>query len=113
MIMMQGLQWWYINLNRRDCYKTLLRKRIRCDYVITGTPKCARKHWPGSDTRCLRLPGHGDGVREVRGTKPGEATTLLLTLFCVRYVFSGSGARVNIMIMMQGSAVLVNQRYNH
>ena len=60
-----------INPNRRDCYEILLRKCIRCDCVITGTPKCARKRWPGSDTWWLGLPGHVAGVREVSGSKPG------------------------------------------
>ena len=33
------------------------------------------------------LPGHGLGVREVSGSKPGVATTLFCTLFCIRLVF--------------------------
>ena len=54
----------HVNPNRRDYYKILLSKCIRCDCVITGTPKCAREHWPaGSWGWCAR------------------ATTLLLTLF--------------------------------
>ena len=76
--------WDALNPNRRDYYKIRLRKCIRCDCVITGTPKCARKCWPGSDTRWLGLPGHGAGMQEVGKSKPGGATTLLLTLFRVR-----------------------------
>ena len=73
-----------VNPNRLNYYKILLRKCIKCDCVITGTLKWARKRWPASDTRWLGLPGHGAGVREARGSKPGVATTLLLTLFRVR-----------------------------
>ena len=70
----------HINPNRRECHKILLRKCIKCDYVIKGTPMCAPKRWPGSDTRWLGLRGQGAGVREVRGLKPGVANTLFLTL---------------------------------
>ena len=73
-----------INPNRREYHKILLRKCIKCNYVIKGTPICARKRLPGSDTRWLGLPGQGAGVREVRGSKPEGATTLLRTLFRVR-----------------------------
>ena len=55
-----------------------------------GTPKCARKRWPGSDTRWLGLPGHGAGVREVCGSKPGGATTLAHPI-SHQIGFSGSG----------------------
>ena len=72
----------FINPNRLDYYKILLRKYIKCDCVITGT--WARTRWPGSDTRWLGLPDYGAVVREVRGSKPGVATTLSLTLFRVR-----------------------------
>ena len=65
-------------------YKVLLRKCIKCDCVIAGTPKWSRNRWPASDTRWLGLADHGAAVREVRGSKPGVATTLLLTLFRVR-----------------------------
>ena len=77
-----GLEEEKLNPNRLDWYKILMRKCIKCDCVITGTPK--PKRWPGSDTRWLGLLGHGAGVREVRGSKSGVATTLLLTLFRVR-----------------------------
>ena len=80
-----------INPNRLDYYKILLRKCIGCDCVITGTPKWARKRWPASDTRWLDLLVHGAGVREVRGSKPEVATTLLLTLFRVRWAFLARG----------------------
>ena len=73
-----------LNPNRLDRLRILLRKCIKCDCVITGTLKWPRKRWPGSDTRWLGLLVHGAGVREVRRSKPGVATTLLLTLFRVR-----------------------------
>ena len=64
----------FVNPNCRDCYKILLRKCIRYNCVITGTPKCARKCWPGSDTQWLGLPGHGAGVVCERSVdrNPGE-----------------------------------------
>ena len=74
----------YLNPNRRNCYKILLRKCLKCDCVITGTPKCARKRWRGQRHMVAWPAGSGAGVRDVRGSKPGEAITLLLTLFRVR-----------------------------
>ena len=57
-----------------------------CDCVITGTLIWARTRWPANDTRWLDLLVHGAAVREVRGSKPGVATTLLLTTFRVNLV---------------------------
>ena len=73
-----------LNPNSLDRLRILLRKCIKCDCVITGTLKWPPKRGPGSDTRWLGLLVHGAGVREVGGSKPGVATTLLLALFRVR-----------------------------
>ena len=73
-----------LNPNHHECHKILLRKYIKCYYIIKGTPTCAPTRWPGSDTRWLGLPGQGAGVQEVRGSKPGGTATLLRTLFRVR-----------------------------
>ena len=56
-----------LNPNSLDRLRILLRKCIKCDCVITGTPK----REPGGDTRWLGLLVHGAGVREVRRSKPG------------------------------------------
>ena len=62
----------------------LIASEYYCDCVITGTLKWPPKRGPGSDTLWLGLLVHGAGVREVGGSKPGVATTLLLALFRVR-----------------------------
>ena len=67
-------------------YMDLWTECIKCDCVITGTPKWATKRWPGSDTRWHGLLGHRAAVREVWGSHH-----ILLTLFRVRQAFLARG----------------------
>ena len=75
-----------INLNSLT-YQFLLRNCIKCDYVIKGTPKWARKCCPGSHTGGgLVVPGQGVGVREVRGSNPAGTTHYCSAYFHLKSV---------------------------